>query len=97
MFQCWSRLAFALVLGVAFALAWVAILLISAAEQPIAHAATLCVKPGGGSGCFNSITAALAAAQNGDVIRVAAGTYTENVVITRSVIAAAALDAAQRE
>ncbi len=48
-------------------------------------AATICVKPGGGGGCKSTIGAALAQAQNGDTIRVAAGTYTENVLITRTV------------
>lgn len=85
MLRVWSRLALAPALAMTFALAWAAILSLSAADRSIVHAATLCVKPGGGSGCFNSITAALAAAQNGDVIRVAADTYTEDVVITRSV------------
>lgn len=47
-----------------------------------ATAATLCVAPGGAGGCFASLQAAADAASNGSVIEVAAGTYTENVVLT---------------
>lgn len=47
-------------------------------------AATLCVKIGGGDGCYYPISAALNVAQPGDTIRVAAGTYTENLVITKT-------------
>ena len=50
-----------------------------------AGAASLCVQPGN-VGCYGSIGAALIAAQDGDTIRVAAGTYIENVVITESVM-----------
>jgi nitrous oxidase accessory protein NosD len=46
-----------------------------------AAAATLCVNPGGTGGCFSKITDAVAAAKQHDVIRVAAGTYAEDVVI----------------
>ena len=52
---------------------------------PSARADFLCVKPGGGDGCLASIEAALAMAGDGDVIRVAQGTYIENVVISRTV------------
>ena len=48
-------------------------------------ASTLCVKVGGGDGCYYPISAALSIAQPGDTIRVAAGTYTENLVITKTV------------
>src|SRR5436305_14866387 len=34
---------------------------------------------------YSSINAAIAAAQNGDTIRVCAGTYTENVIVNKSV------------
>ncbi|HUB28643.1 MAG TPA: right-handed parallel beta-helix repeat-containing protein [Terracidiphilus sp.] len=47
-------------------------------------AATLCVNPGGKSGCKSSISAAVAAASPGDTIQVAQGTYKEDVVITKS-------------
>jgi nitrous oxidase accessory protein NosD len=50
-----------------------------------AHAATLCVNPGGTSGCKSTISAAVAAASPGDTILVAPGTYKEDVVITQSV------------
>lgn len=50
------------------------------------HAATLCVNPGGTAGCFASIQEAIwAAAPSGDVIDVAAGTYTEIIRVDRSV------------
>jgi nitrous oxidase accessory protein NosD len=56
----------------------------------LAAAATLCVKPGGKSGCKSSISAAVAAASAGDTIEVAQGTYKEQVIITKqlSLIAA---------
>lgn len=47
--------------------------------------ATLCVKPDGGNGCEATIGDALDTAGDGDSIRVATGTYTENVVITKAV------------
>ncbi len=46
-----------------------------------AQAAELCVNPSGSGGCSASIAAAVAVASPGDVIRVAQGTYHENVVI----------------
>jgi parallel beta-helix repeat protein len=48
-----------------------------------AFAATKCVKPGGGSGCYPTITAAVAAAAPGDTIYVEHGTYAEDVVIDK--------------
>jgi hypothetical protein len=48
-------------------------------------AQTRCVKPGGGAGCEATIAAALALADSGDVVRVAAGTYVENVVLAENV------------
>jgi len=46
-----------------------------------ALAATLCVNPGGTSHCYASITAAVAAAAPRDIIKVAPGTYKEDVII----------------
>ncbi len=76
------RLVFLLCLG----LAWVGlvVLLIGPPPRAARAAATLCVQPGNVS-CYSSITAALAAAQNGDTIRVVAGTYIEYVIITKTV------------
>ena len=49
-----------------------------------AAAATLCVNSAGKGGCFPSIAAAVAAANSGDVINVAHGTYNEDVAIGKS-------------
>jgi len=49
-----------------------------------ASAATLCVNPGGTSGCKSTISAAVSAAKAGDVIEVATGVYAEQVTITQS-------------
>lgn len=49
-----------------------------------ANAATLCVNPNGKLGCKTTISAAVAAASNGDTIQVMQGTYKEQVVITKS-------------
>lgn len=48
-----------------------------------AHAATLCVNPGGTGGCKSTIAAAVSAAASGDTIEIAPGTYKEDVVITK--------------
>jgi parallel beta-helix repeat protein len=50
-----------------------------------ASAATLCVNRHGNAGCYSSITSAIAAANAGDVIEVAQGTYAEDVQITKSI------------
>ena len=50
-----------------------------------ANAATLCVNPGGTSGCKTTITAAVNAASPGDTVLIAPGTYKEDVIIRRSV------------
>ncbi|MCB0164886.1 MAG: hypothetical protein KDI79_11710 [Anaerolineae bacterium] len=76
------RLGYALILGLCFVLIlWLGL---TTTTTP-AHAGTLCVKPGGGNGCLASINAALAIAQKNDTIRVAAGIYNENVLISRTV------------
>jgi parallel beta-helix repeat protein len=51
------------------------------AMSQFAAAATLCVNPGGTHGCFSKINDAVAAAKPHDTIKVAAGTYAEDVVI----------------
>lgn len=69
---------------------WSAILLITggaaliAANSQPASAATLCVSPGGNGGCFSTIGAAVAGASTGDTIQVARGTYSEDVIIGKS-------------
>ena len=77
-----SWLVCALLLGLCSALAlWLGLAIMA---TPV-HADTLCVKPGGGDGCLASINAALAIAQENDTIRVAAGIYNENVLISQTV------------
>jgi parallel beta-helix repeat protein len=49
-----------------------------------AAAATVCVNPAGSGGCQKTISAAVTAAASGDVIKVAAGTYNESVIIPKS-------------
>src|SRR4051794_32802351 len=55
--------------------------LVLAGASGYAKAATLCVNPGGTGGCYATINAAVNAAANHDIVRVAAGTYKEDVVI----------------
>lgn len=62
------------------------VLLLAAVGRP-ARAAKLCVRPGGGGGCEAAINDAVALAQPGDTIQVAAGEYVENVVISKTVTA----------
>jgi parallel beta-helix repeat protein len=54
------------------------------AASGTAVAATLCVNPGGKAGCESTISAAVTAAAPGDTIRVAQGTYKEQVTITKA-------------
>jgi parallel beta-helix repeat protein len=60
-------------------IAWIAGL--AGAMSLAAGAATLCVDPSGHHGCYKSIQAAVTAAASGDVVRVAPGTYKEDVTI----------------
>lgn len=46
-----------------------------------ANAATICVNPAGSGGCQTTIQAAVIAAMAGDVIKIAAGTYREAVIV----------------
>jgi len=46
-----------------------------------AGAATICVNPGGTSGCLSTIQAAVTAAVAGDIVKVQPGTYNENVTV----------------
>lgn len=56
----------------------------SAWTSSICAAKTLCVAPGGSSGCYSTISAAVAAASPGDTIKVRPGTYAEDVQIGKS-------------
>jgi hypothetical protein len=47
-------------------------------------AATLCVRPGGGGGCFANIQNAVNAAGDGDTIEVRTGTYNESVDLAQA-------------
>ena len=60
------------------------LLLLSSAVSIPALAVTRCVSSPGGGACFPTITAAIAASASGDVINVGPGTYTENVVVNKS-------------
>jgi len=48
-------------------------------------AATICVNPAGAGGCQKTISAAVAAAGSGSTVFVAAGTYAENVVVSKPI------------
>ena len=49
----------------------------------VAKAATLCVNPGGTSGCYATIGGAVSASKANDQIKIAAGQYAESVVVTK--------------
>jgi parallel beta-helix repeat protein len=57
------------------------LLIVVGTSLTTALAATICVNPGGTSGCFSKIDDAVAAAARNDTIQVAAGLYAEDVVI----------------
>ncbi len=63
---------------------WLLVVALSLITSQTLLAATLCVNPQGSGGCQSSISAAVAAASPGDTILVASGTYTEDVVIPKS-------------
>src|ERR1700761_5730579 len=56
---------------------------LAAACKPV-MAATLCVSSGGTGGCPSTINAAVNAASVGDTIQIGSGTFTEGVIITKS-------------
>jgi parallel beta-helix repeat protein len=54
-----------------------------AGMSTLSSARVLCVNPGGTSGCYSTITAAVAAASEHDTIKVGRGTYAEDVIIKK--------------
>jgi nitrous oxidase accessory protein NosD len=52
-----------------------------ATASPLAAATTRCVNPSGTGGCFNTIQGAVDASSLGDLVKIAPGTYYENVVV----------------
>lgn len=77
-----QRLTFLILIGVSvFSIMFTGIMFATRS----ASATTLCVNPGGTGGCFATIQAAISAAGPGDTINVAAGTYTENVILNKNV------------
>ena len=66
-------------MGVGGAACCITLLMLSIAQP--ASAAVLCVDPAGKAGCQTTIGAAVAAANSGDIINVAPGTYAETVTI----------------
>jgi hypothetical protein len=57
--------------------------LLAAGWGVAASAATVCVNPQGSSGCYKTIHEAVAAANPGDTVQVARGTYAEGIAITK--------------
>jgi hypothetical protein len=76
-----SILVFSLILG----LSAVVILFTLLGQTRPARAGTLCVKSDGEYGCETTIGDALARAEQGDIIRVASGIYTENLFISQTI------------
>jgi len=60
---------------------WCGLLTMSLGCSAIAK--TLCVNPSGASGCYSTIGAAISAAAANDQIHIAAGNYTEGVVVNK--------------
>ena len=58
--------------------------LLSAGLCTAVSAKTLCVNPGGTTGCSSTIGAAVSAASAGDTINIAAGEYVEAVIVKKS-------------
>lgn len=52
----------------------------------ISYGDIICVTVSGSGGCHNSLTGAITAASDGDIIQVAAGTYNETVVVAKSLV-----------
>lgn len=65
-------------------LPWICAVLVAGLSQTAA-AKTLCVNPSGSNGCYKSIQSAVNAASPNDIIKVAAGTYKEDVTIWKPV------------
>jgi nitrous oxidase accessory protein NosD len=65
-------------------LLFAAVLLLAFGTSQLATAKTICVNTGGTGGCYKTIGAAVTAAAPKDTIKVAAGTYAEDVVIGKS-------------
>ncbi len=61
-----------------------AAVILAACLHVTGSAATLCVTPAGTSGCFATISSAVASASANDTVTVSPGTYTETVTITKS-------------
>jgi hypothetical protein len=78
----YRRIIGGLLLGVGLALT---LLIGLSVRSEKALADTLCVTPGGSGGCYASVQVAIEGAGDGDTIRVAAGTYHEAVVLSKSV------------
>ncbi|HJT69461.1 MAG TPA: hypothetical protein VJ731_04640, partial [Terriglobales bacterium] len=60
------------------------VLLLTTCLSQLSTAHTLCVNQNGHGGCYSTIAAAVANASPHDTIRVASGTYAEDVVIGKS-------------